>query len=323
MSSIKLTSSSMGTLQTCAENYRLRYIQNLEAINRPGFLHLGSAFHDSVEVFRKTKHCTKSDMLMAAGKSVDVLSGDDMCVLTVMVETYYFKYKGEAGGFAEVEWEFDHPLTNSPDGPAIAGKVDAICKAGDGHLIFETKTAGRVDGAYLDRLWHARQSLVYNWVLNELGWGVQGVLYDIVAKPTIKRLLATPVEKRKYVTDKDTGEQRLYSKQRERDETDAEFIGRLRAWYQAHPEALHRELIVYTQAQLEAIGQDIKNEVKRLEWHMHSGVWPRSLNSCHRFNRPCEFSPLCESGGNPLILGSHYRRKEKTHSELEGDTDND
>jgi len=141
-------------------------------------------------------------------------------------------------------------------------------------------------------------------------------VYDLVGKPTIKRLKATPVQKRNYVVDKGTGESRLSAKQRDRDETDAGFLGRLREWYANHPEALHRELIIYTPAQLDSIEQDIRNEVKRLQWHMHTGTWPRSLGSCHRYNRPCEFSPLCSSGGNPVVLETHYQRRDKTHSEL-------
>jgi hypothetical protein len=307
-----ITSSSMGTLQACAENYRLRYIAGLEAIEKPRTLYIGSVFHDAVEVLRKGG--SLHDMLgVLAGNG---MSADDVCLLTVMIEAYHQKYRREAGNFAEVEMEFYHEALGSD--VTLAGKVDAIAKATPGHLLYETKTVARIDGGYLDRLWSARQTLVYNRVLNQMGYDIQGVMYDLVGKPTIKRLLATPVEKRRYTKDKGTGQMRLHAKQRDQDESDSGFLSRLREWYRNHPEALHRELIIYTEEQLDSIEQDVRNEVKRLQWHIQSGVWPRSLSSCHRFNRPCEFSPLCQSGGNSLVLETHYQRRDKIHSELEG-----
>jgi len=325
---LRMTGSSMGVYQSCAEHYRLSYIEELEPVISPSYLYMGSAFHDCVEVFRETKDCTLSEMRLQLTQphSRGELSDDDMCVLTAMVEAYYSKYRGEAGSFSEVEWEFDVPLGDLSDPSAVfsypveharvAGKVDAISKSGDGHIIYETKTASRVDGNYLARLWHARQSLIYNWVLNKMGFNVQGVLYDIVSKPTIKRLRATPVEKRKYVVDRDTGQKRLHAKHREYDESDVSFLGRLRKWYADNPGALHRELIVHTPYQLEAIGNDVHGIFRQM-WHSHSNqVFPRSLSSCHRFNRPCDFVPYCESGGSPLVMDAHYRKKEKQHAEL-------
>ena len=313
MSNVIITSSSMGTLQACAENYRLRYVAGLAAVDRPRTLLMGSVFHDAVEAFRKGG--TFFDMIDVVGGATE-LSPDDVCVLTAMVEAYHQKYRREAGNFTEVEMEFYYDGLGRDT--VLAGKIDAVAKATPGHLLYETKTVGRIDGDYLDRLWSARQTLIYNRVLNQMGYDIQGVMYDLVGKPTIRRLLATPVEKRRYTKDKDTGQMRLHAKQRDRDESDAEFMERLREWYQRHPEALHRELIIYTPDQLESIEQDVKNEVKRLQWHIQSGVWPRSLSSCHRFNRPCEFSPLCSSGGNPVVLETKYQRRDKIHSELEG-----
>ena len=314
MSNLMITSSSMGTLQACAENYRLRYVAGLEAIDKPRALFVGSIFHDAVEVFRNGG--TLHDMRSVVAESMP--SDNDACLLTAMIEAYHAKYRREATThFVAVEKEFYYDLTSDV---VLAGKVDAIAKnSAGGHLLYETKTVARIDGNYLERLWSARQTLIYNYIPNK-EYDIRGVVYDLVGKPTIKRLPATPVEKRRYVVDRVTGEPRLHAKQRDRDETDAEFLTRLREWYQSHPEALHRELIVYTPAQLEAIEHDVRNEVKRLKWHIQSGVWPRSLSSCHRFNRPCEFSPLCQSGGNPVVLETHYQRRDKIHSELEGRT---
>ena len=307
MSKLVITSSSMGLLQTCAENYRLRYIEKLEAIDRPAYFTLGSAFHSAVEEFRRGG--TLGDM-MTAGMDPD-LTKDDVCKLQAMVEAYHRRYKDEAGTFDLIEEEFEEMLDHDV---SLCGVIDAV----KGGIIYETKTVARIDGAYLERLWQARQTLIYCAVME-----MCTVIYDLVEKPSIRRYKATPIEKRKYVTDKVTGEQRLSAKQRDRDETDAEYVTRLREWYTNRPEALHREEIVYSDRQIQAIWDDVRAEVKRLQWHIKEDVWPRSLNSCFRYSRPCEFAPLCGSGHSKLVLDTHYQEKEKAHSELQGETNDE
>ena len=301
MSGLTLSASAIGVLQSCAKKYRLKYIENLEAIDRPSYLTLGTAFHKCVEI--KRKGGTLHDMRTEALKAED----DDMrCVLLVMVEAYYRKY-AEESGFSEVEFEF---ICELPDGTQVKGVADALAKNGDGFLIYETKTASAVDGTYLKKLWSSRQALMYCHFISRSGYKINGVMWDLVKKPTIHRLKATPIDKRKYKTDKHTGEKTLYANQRIYAETDAEFIGRLQRWYSEHPEALHRELVVYSEQQLKAIAEDVEDEAERLRWHKSSQKWPRSLSSCHKYRSPCEYAALCHSGGNPLILETHYQRKE-------------
>jgi hypothetical protein len=304
MSKLVITGSSMGLLQTCARNYKLRYVDGIESITRPSYFTLGSAFHAAVEEFRRGG--SLGDM-MTAGMDPD-LSKDDTCRLQAMVEAYHTRYKNERGTFDSIEEEFKKPWRGAW---SLCGVVDAI----KGGVIYETKTVGRIDGAYLERLWQARQTLIYCAVME-----VNTVIYDLVEKSGIRRYKATPVEKRKYVTDKETGQRRLNAKQREYDEPDADYLTRLREWYVKHPEALHREEIIYSEIQLKDIWDDIDAEVRRLQWHMKEDVWPRSLNSCHRYNNPCEFAPLCGSGGSKLVLDTHYQSREKIHSELKGET---
>ena len=45
-----ITGSSMGLLQTCAGDEKLKHSDNLEAMRRPAYFTLGSAFHSAVGV---------------------------------------------------------------------------------------------------------------------------------------------------------------------------------------------------------------------------------------------------------------------------------
>lgn len=322
-----LTQSSIGVLQTCPRKYKLRFMDRLESLVKPNYLAIGSAFHKAVEVLRKGG--TLGEMRTAAYSVSRVdLGGDDLCVLTVMVEAYHRKYGHEAA-YHEVEKEFSIPLASNAWGvPAhtLAGVVDAVKplynKSGEaaGYSIYETKTTSKIDGAYLDRLWSSRQTMVYQIALQVMGFDVRTVVYDIVQKPPTKRLLATPPDKRKYVTDKETGQKRLSERCRDRDETDSEYVARLKQWYEKHPEAFHREEIVSTPEQLEEMAKDICQVSAELEWRTHRDHWPKALGSCYgMYGTPCEFVALCLSMKPELIKDSHYRVREKTHEELEGE----
>jgi hypothetical protein len=307
-----LTSSSIGTLQSCKMKYKLRYIDRLEPVTKPGYFALGSAFHRAVEVMRRGG--TLSDMLLTCSENSS-LSSDDDCVLTAMVEAYHRRHLGGgvraaiAPAFTHVEHQW---LYQASPGLTIAGVVDAIDEHG---YIHETKTTSRLDEKYKERLWSARQTLMYVSFLRRLGFDIKGVIYDIIQKPTIKRLLATPHEKRKFVKDKVTKEMRLSATQRERDETDAEYLTRLRAWYREHPGMLHQEEIVYTERQLEDIFDDVLREGKEL---MERRWFTRSRDACYpRGGSPCPFKPLCDNDDNPVLRGTHYQVREKTHSELD------
>jgi|MDTA01.3.fsa_nt_gb hypothetical protein len=315
MKKLVMTSSSIGTLQHCAKAYKLKHVDLIESAHKPQYLTIGSAFHAALELFRSGAK-TVAELRSALMPYADRLDSNGLCVLTAMVEAYWKKYARNRETFDKVEMEWGSYESIYQENDAyISGVVDALDAGG---RIWETKTVSRIDGSYLEALWSARQTLMYAAYLMRAGVEVTGVVYDIVQKPTIGRLLATPVEKRRYVKDKETGEMRLHAKQREADEPDAVFLNRLRKWYDDHPEALHREEIFYTQAQLDLVRHDVRAEAKRLMWHTGTGEWPRSLNACYRGNGKCEFAALCGSGESSLILDAHYKKKEKQHPELGG-----
>jgi len=299
----------MGTLQACPAMYDLRMNKGYVSIERPITLKVGSAFHKGVETFRI--HGTWDTFEM--GVVLNELEPDQRCVVRVMLEVYTQKYSGETWSYEAIEKQMS--WNNAFDGVDVRGVVDAIVRTMNGdRLIVETKTTARIDGAYLESLWYKRQTLMY--CLME-GGDIKGVVYDIIQKPTIRRLKATPEEKRKYNKD---GE--LNGKQREHDESDGGFMERLRAWYRSHPEALHRESIVHTKEQVEAFRQDLDDVVSLLKHFQSRGSWPRNLNACFAYGRPCEYAQYCQSDGNPMILESYYKKRDDVHPELENENDN-
>lgn len=311
-----LTQSSVSVLQDCKRKYKLRYIDNLETVTKPTYLAIGTAFHRAVEVFRKGG--SLDDMKRAALAPYVDLSHDDLVTLHAMVMAYHRKY-GHEPEYHEVEkeWRLDYGSY------ALAGVVDAlkVSSSGDSYWIYETKTCSRIDGSYIESLWSKLQTILYQAALEQQGYNIIAVMYDIVQKPPTKRHLATPADKRKYVKDKDTKQTRLRANQRDSDESDSEFLARLNKWYADNPGALHREEIVNTPSRIAEVLQEMDDEARNLEFYIDRDAWPKTRGSCFgKFNTKCEFLSLCEATKPELIKENHYRVREKTHEELEGET---
>ena len=304
-----LTQSSMGAVQACAFRYNLKYNEGLAPLDKAVHLHIGTVFHLGVELFRERQSVGKVEDFRELEQALSDMGGDAACITRAMLTAYFDKYQDDDWEFVSVEKKWE--MGPGPSGFSMQGIVDALVDDGRGGvLLIETKTTARLDGSYLEGLWSRRQTLVYDMAMRSLGYNVTGIVYDIVQKPSIRRLKATPVEKRKYKADGS-----LIARQRVEDETDEQFTARLDEWYEAHPEAFHREPVLHTQSQLNDICRDVEGVMSLINHYAEQDFWPRSLTSCYAYNRACEFVPYCQSGRNPLVRESHYRVDE-IHPEL-------
>jgi hypothetical protein len=148
-----------------------------------------------------------------------------------------------------VEAEFTAPLINPSTGHGsktylLGGKIDAIVRDQAGHvLLLEHKTSSEDLGPgsnYWLRLRIDSQVSVYYAGGKALGYDVEGVLYDVLAKPQLRPLKATPLESQKKTKDG-----KLYANQRELDETPDEYELRVLKHIAENPDRyFHRGMVV-------------------------------------------------------------------------------
>jgi len=203
----------------------------------------------------------------------------------------------------------------------VAGKLDKLLRRrATGEIFYgEHKTTGAdlsAGSTYWSRLRMDPQVSIYFGGCRELGHEPVGCLYDVIDRPAQKLFKATPVELRKYTKATAKEPSRLYSTQRENDETVEEFRARLGALIAENPDAYFaRAEVVRLETELEESARDVEAVALQIRDSASADYAPRNPNACFLYNRPCDFLDAC-SGVASLDDGTKFTRIANVHPEL-------
>lgn len=326
-----LTSSRMRKVRDCARLEYMSYVERWKPVKLSEALRVGTLIHLGLEQWLAARfdgHPDEAfDRAMAAveGRAVDAY---EQARVEEMLWGYDLRWHAEPLEVFAVESEFRGPLLNPETMAAsrtweLAGKIDGIVRAPDGRLlVMEHKTAGEeIDDAaspYWLKLQMDHQVSIYFLGAEVLGYRVEGCLYDVLKKPGLRPLRATPPEQRKYR--KDDG--RLYAGQRETDETPDEYRARLRAEIEGNLARYYvRREVPRLSSQLEAAMQDFWSTASMMRELHKAGdakgrhVVPGNPESCHRFGT-CPFFEVCAAGVKPEEHPDRFQQSEHAHPEL-------
>lgn len=287
---ITTTYSMWSTFRNCRRRCWYRYVEGLKPIDRDPNLHFGSVSHNWLELH----HGGQSD---DARRSIQIAwpSPEDApkrMMAEAMFLGYVRRYAAEPFQVVELEKVIEGPIVNPETGRisrtfVLRGKVDGLIKIDGDYWLLEHKTAGTIDGTYLDRLWADFQIILYSYYLTMNGTPIKGVLYNILAKTRIRQ---------------------------KKGETQDEFWRRLVAKYQ-EPEMFHREQLFIGNEQYDDLLHDLWDLTQAyLEARKHNR-WYKNPGNCFNWNRRCPYWPLCKGGDNEMTRANHYEVVEP-HEEL-------
>lgn len=246
-----------------------------------------------------------------------------------MLRGYHLRWFGEADRYdvLAVELTFDAPLLNPKTRAAsktwrLAGKIDAIVRRReDGHvLVVEHKTCGESIDDESDHYWGTlaldHQCSAYVIGAEAHGYKVDEILYDVLRKPAQRQLLATPEADRKYTKPTKTEPARLYSNQRERDETVEEHRARVRETMDAAPERFfQRRPVPRTESQIADFLADAWAFGRTMREMEIAERAPRNPEACHRFGT-CGMWGVCSTGTHPSDHPEQFKQVENVNQEL-------
>lgn len=317
-----LTNSAIKTFKTCRKKYWFAYEHRLRPLSERSYLTFGSAMHHAIELLGIQGIEVAREYL---GELKDQWS-DRFAWFTLwaLFHGYVERYKDHPLVFEVIEAErvFQLPIRNPETGAPSktfmqSGKIDAICRLADGRVVIhEIKTISENPGSerYWRRIMVDAQVTMYFLAAQELGYDIETIIYDVLRKPCIEPLKATPIEDRKYR--KTDG--LLYANQREFDETPDEWGDRLYADICERPDfyygrreipRLEQDLATF-RFELWDIAKDIRQAQLGNRWYRNMGT------NCDQ----CDPSEICYGfvpwDGESVPAG--FQRLDDPNPELKG-----
>lgn len=268
------------------------------------------------------------------------------------------------GTLVALEAPFEGPLLDSrgraSERYAIQGRLDGAwwvdgvngraswgeMELSSGLYVVEHKTASRIDGPYLDRVWSDFQTQLYSDMAERaLETPVAGVLYDVIGKTRLEHKRPESTEawevrraeaqvaaldgrlgKRLRLKRGETveafharrvahGLQEVQRLARDTGEPGAVYLSRLDEYY-ARPEAYARIATSADRARRLSIVDNLVHVADEIAYCESTGRWPQSLGACRTPGRVCDFVDICESGDDDRIIEQNYRVKGTHHHGL-------
>lgn len=186
-------------------------------------------------------------------------------------------------------------------------------------LILEHKSSSEDIGLgshYWQKLTLDAQISNYLVGARSLGYEPDGVLYDVLRKPTFEPYKATPIADRKYTKPtKADPTSRLYANQHETDETPEAYRDRILESIAENPDRYYqRGVVVRLEEEERDAAFDAWQTAEQIRLSRNAGRWPRNVDSCSQYHRMCDYWAVCS--GETTIDDARFEKTE-THPELE------
>lgn len=322
-----LTNSALKTFRRCAREYLYAYENAIRPVtDESDALRFGSLLHTGLEAWWLSP--SPDERLDRALAVMAPRARDEYD--RARAETMMFGYTARWGDDAEyevlgVEHEFTAPLVNPATGAPsktwqLAGKLDGLLRSRvDGAVyVHECKTSSEdigLGGVYWARLQLDSQVSMYYVGARSQGHDVAGCVYDVLGKPKLVPLKATPPDARKYKKDGT-----LYAAQRLVDESPADYRARLVDAIAAEPDRYYqRGVVVRLEAEEADNAFDTWAMARQIRESQLAHRWPRNPDSCIRWGHSCSYWPCC-TGTASLDDPRLYTRVEHAHQELSAET---
>lgn len=316
-----LTHSRLKVFRSCQRKEKLSYQDGYRATRENEAIRDGELVHKGLEVWWKSGGNWTETLLTVEG----IADPFQRARVEELLTGYHFRWALDHAQFTDikVEQQFEIPLLN-PETMApstlfrIGGKVDVIARHANRTIVVEHKTtASAIDSdgdSYWERLSMDHQLSIYFLGGEQIaGVPIDECLYDVIRKPALRPLKATPEENRKYKKDGS-----LYATQRENDETASEYQARLREEIDGNSSKYYqRKLIPRTMSQIQDFMFDAWQTAATLRESMKNGRSPRNPEACIPYGAGsrCVFWNVCSLGMDPAE-DSTLRKADTQHEEL-------
>jgi hypothetical protein len=321
-----LTNSRAKCFRDCTQRHHYEYELGYRpaAVAHP--LWFGDCIHHGLQPYWEVRRDGGDALGAALAALPDDADPFELVKMRAMLTAYAVVWDRVDLEVLAVEAEFRLPLIHPLSGAAsreweLAGKIDLVVRFPDGRVaVVEHKTSSQDVGPgsdYRRRLTLDTQVSQDLMGAEALGFAPDLIVYDVLRKPQLKPLLATPVEQRKYTKPtKAEPTPRLYATQREFDETVDEYAARLGADFTADPNKyIERVELHRFDDERARFAVDVWKLSQSISLTRSLSLEAPNPGACFAHHSACPFLPVCERTAS-LDDEALYRRVEFPHEEL-------
>lgn len=243
----------------------------------------------------------------------------DAAKARAMVAAYCVLWDSTDAEVLAVEREFLAPLVR-PDGTEdpdwlLAGKIDLALRIDGRVLLVDHKTSSEdvsPGGTFRSRLTLNAQATHYLIGARSIGIEAEAFMFDVLGKPGIDPLEATPEDRRKY-----TKAGTLYANQREVDETPAEYFARCCEAIATNPDRYFAQIeVVRNPSEIERYVRELLVDSTLMDTVREYGLVSMNEGACFQYGgRPCSYHPVCS--GTASIEDRRAYETKRPHEELD------
>ena len=278
---LEISHSSTSIARGCWQKYYWHYIEGLKPKRTSNAMQLGSVIHEAFEGFYAgLDDSTVMDGIRAKydnliGETQDMGEQELLALDSYTAQGMWGSYPHKDRSVfdsIECEKEFSITLPNLRK-VRFVGRVDGLVKIDGLWWVREMKTTGLSPRQFIGRCNTSMQASGYVYAMRKMGYPVQGVIYDVIKRPLLRKRQNERVE--------DFGKRIVIDYQE-----DAKKPQQERKAYVQHTEYRPQYMI----------DQWVDSQVKltsEIRYRRRKNDWFRNADQCWNFNSLCPYSKLC------------------------------
>lgn len=295
---LEISHHSTSIARGCWKKFYWYYIQKIKPRKRKSSLFLGTTIHKAFELYYSG--ATNSDVInyITDIYSEEIAKSELVDQENLIIDKYtalgmwsFYPYK-DLNEFEEVitEKEFS-VLLGKKRGVRFVGRVDGIVKRRGLWWVREIKTTGLALRQFTGRCNTSSQATGYVYGMKKLGYDIQGVMYDTIKRPMLrKRVTESGEDFGKRIMSDYLGDSKMPENERK---------------------AFLRHFEYRSQTQLSNWVEDQSNFIDDLRYKLKHNNWYRDLDNCWKYNSLCDYDKICgEDEPDSLTLQLYYDKEE-------------
>lgn len=193
---------------------------------------------------------------------------EDLLVMKYTALGMWVNYPKDLSSFSDIQPELELKIKlPGMRGVVVVLKIDGLVKTNEKLWIRELKTTGLSFSQFEKRCETSPQCSLYTYAVRKAGHDVQGVIYDFIKKPMLRRHVS---------------------------ESKEDFGRRISLDYNKRPEFYYKRHYSYRSLEsLDIFEDDLRNLTREIRTRCRKCDWYRNPDSCWNFNSACQYLPIC------------------------------